>query len=102
MPTGSAGAGAGVGVTAGGGVAGGGGAVGHDDEVDRKAVGRPALGRPSDGHQCPSGSDQGCGPPPDVAADDVEDQVGSADVVQGVVVSAPHGRTRIIVLPKKG
>ena len=62
------------------------GAVGHDDEVDRQAVGRPGLGRPGDGHQRSAGSNQARGPLLDVAADDVEDQIDAADVFQGVVV----------------
>src|ERR1700745_2744920 len=28
------------------------GTIGHDDEVDRQAVGGPRLGRTDDGHQC--------------------------------------------------
>src|SRR5262249_7799954 len=62
------------------------GAIGLDDEVDRQAVGRPGFGRAGDGHQRSSGSNQACGPLPDVATDDVEDQIDSADVFQGVVV----------------
>src|SRR5262249_59955138 len=62
------------------------GAVGRDDEVHGEAVGGPRLGRPEDGHECPSGSNQACGPLPDAAADDVEHQIDPADVFQGVVV----------------
>ena len=51
------------------------GAIGLDNEVDRQAVGGPRLGRPDDGHQCSSGSNQACGPLPDVAADDIEHQI---------------------------
>jgi hypothetical protein len=47
------------------------GTIGLDNEVDRQAVGGPRLGRPNDGHQCSSGSNQACGPLPDVAADDI-------------------------------
>src|SRR5882672_7440260 len=62
------------------------GTIGLDNEVDRQAVGGPRLGRPDDGHQCSSGSNQACGPLPDVAADDIENQIDPADVFQGVVV----------------
>src|SRR5262249_52546390 len=62
------------------------GTIGLDNEVDRQAIGRPRLGRPDDGHQCSSGSNEGCGPLPDVAADDIEDQIDFADLFQGVVV----------------
>ena len=34
------------------------GAIGHDDEVNRPAVGGPRRGRPGDGHQRSSGSNQ--------------------------------------------
>ncbi len=59
--------------------------IGFDNEVDRKAVGGPRLGRPDDGHQRSSGSNQACGPSPDVAADDVEHQIDTADILQGVL-----------------
>src|SRR4051794_10877960 len=62
------------------------GAIGHDNEVDRQAVGGPRLGRPDDGHQCSSGSNQACGPLLDVAADDIEYQIDAAHVFQGVVL----------------
>src|SRR3954471_2432870 len=58
------------------------GTIGQDDEVDRQAAGGPRLGRRGDGHQPPSGPDQACRPLLDVAADDVEDQIDSADFVQ--------------------
>src|SRR5215472_3043074 len=61
------------------------GAIGLDNEVDCQAVGGPCLGRPDDGHQCSSGADQTCGPLLDVSADDVENQVDSAYVCEGVV-----------------
>src|SRR5215475_8593576 len=60
--------------------------IGLDNEVDRQAVGGPRLGRPDDGDQCSSGSNQAYGSLLDVAADDIEDQVDSADVFQDVVV----------------
>src|SRR3954463_10322623 len=62
------------------------GTIGLDNEVDREAVDGPRLGRPDDGHQCSSGSNQACGPLPDVAADDVEHQIDAADVFQRVVL----------------
>src|SRR6201997_2143215 len=62
------------------------GAIGLDNEVGRQAVGGPGLGRAGDGHQCSSGPDHACGPLLDVAADDVERQVDSADVFQRVVL----------------
>src|SRR6266487_6515620 len=62
------------------------GAIGQDNKVNRQAVGGPRLGRPGDGHQCSSGSNQACGPHPDVAADDIENQIDSADVCKDVVL----------------
>src|SRR5712691_11784902 len=62
------------------------GPIGLDDEVDHEAVDGPRLGRPDDGHQRSSGSNQACGPLPDVAADAIEQQIDTADVFQGVVV----------------
>jgi WS/DGAT/MGAT family acyltransferase len=62
------------------------GPVGLDDEVDRQAVGRPRLDRTHDGHQHASGADQGGGPLLDVTADDVEDQIDAADVLQRLTI----------------
>src|SRR5256714_4064611 len=62
------------------------GAIGHENKVDRQAVGGPRLGRPGDGHQRSSGSNQACGPLPDVAADDIENQIDAADVFEDVVL----------------
>src|SRR5947207_14255715 len=62
------------------------GAIGHENKVDRPAIGRPRLGWPGDGHQCSSGSNQACGPLPDVAADDIENQIDSTDVFKDVAV----------------
>src|SRR5207253_9755100 len=62
------------------------GTIGLDNEVDGQAVGGPRLGRPDDGHQCSSGSNQACGPLADVAADDIEHQIDSADVFEDVVL----------------
>src|SRR3954463_4102791 len=42
------------------------GAMGDENKVDRQAIGRPRLGWPGDRHQCSSGSNQACGPLPDV------------------------------------
>src|SRR5690349_18070242 len=61
------------------------GAIGLDDEVDRQAVGGPRLDRADDGHQRSTGSYEACGSLSDVAADDIEDQVDTADVFQRVV-----------------
>src|SRR5512132_3932777 len=62
------------------------GTIGLDNEVDRQAVGGPRLGRPDDGHQCSSGSNQACGPLSDVAADDIKNQIDSADVFEDLVL----------------
>src|SRR5262249_14034800 len=62
------------------------GPIGHDNEVDRQAGGGPGLGRTGDGHQRSSGSNHARGLLPDVAPEDIEDQIDSADVFQGVVV----------------
>src|SRR5215470_5445822 len=60
------------------------GTIGLDNEVDRQAVGGPCLARPDDGHQRSSGSNQGRGPLPDVAADEIDHQIDAADVFQSV------------------
>src|SRR2546429_4337242 len=62
------------------------GAIGYDDEVDSQAARGPRLGRAGDGHQRSSGANQACRPIPDIAADDIENQIGFADVFQGVVI----------------
>ena len=62
------------------------GTIGHENKVDRQAVGGPRLGRAGDGHQRSSGSDQACGPLRDVAADDIEHQIDADGVFQRVVV----------------
>jgi hypothetical protein len=55
-----------------------------------KSIVRPAEGRasigPAIGHQRSSGANQACGPLHDVAAEDIENQIDSADVFQGVVI----------------
>src|SRR5438477_4425886 len=62
------------------------GAIGYDDEVDSQAARGPRLGRAGDGHQRSSGAYQARRPLPDVAADDIENQIDCADVFQGVVI----------------
>src|SRR5213595_1942146 len=62
------------------------GAIGYDHEVDSQAARGPRLGPAGDGHQRSSGSNHARRPLPDVAAEDIEDQIDSADVLQGVVV----------------
>src|SRR5438445_4622489 len=62
------------------------GTIGLDNEVDRQAVRGPRLRRSDDGHQCSSGPDQTRGALPDVAADDIENQVDAAGVFEDVVV----------------
>src|SRR6188508_1606618 len=62
------------------------GAIGFDDEVDSQAARGPRLGRAGDGHQRSSGANHARRPLPDVAAEDIEDQIDFADVFQGVVI----------------
>src|SRR5256712_5223786 len=62
------------------------GAIGYDDEVDSQAARGPRLGRAGDGHQRSSGANQARRPLPDVAADDIQNQIDFADVFQGVVI----------------
>ena len=62
------------------------GAIGYDDEVDSQAARGPGLGRAGDGHQRSSGANQARRPLPDVAADDIENQIDCADVFQGFVI----------------
>jgi hypothetical protein len=85
------------------------GTIGLDNEVDRQAVSGPRLGRPGDGHQRSSGPDHACGPPLDVAADDIEDEIDAADVFQGIVlkvdavdVEQDNTHFAIVGLPAKG
>src|ERR1051325_1081459 len=61
-------------------------AIRYDDEVDSQAAKGPRLGRAGDGHQCSSGANQARRPLPDVAADDIENQIDCADVFQGFVI----------------
>src|SRR6266481_3017805 len=62
------------------------GAIGYDDEVNRPAVGGPRLGRAGDSHQRSSGSNHARRPLRDVAAEDIEHQIDSADIFQSVVI----------------
>src|ERR1041385_6854103 len=55
-------------------------AIGYDDEVDSQAFRGPCLGRAGDGHQRSSGANQARRPLPDVAADDIENQIDFADI----------------------
>src|SRR4029450_5124435 len=68
------------------------GTIGLDNEVDRQAVGGARPGRPDGGHRGSSGGDQGGGPPSDVAADDIEHQIDSADVFEDVVLEVDELR----------
>src|SRR5438045_8568182 len=62
------------------------GAIGYSSEVDSRAASGPRLGRAGDGHQRSSGANHARRPLPDVAADDIENQIDFADVFQGVVI----------------
>src|SRR4051812_10318212 len=62
------------------------GVIGYDDEVDSQAARPPRLRRAGDGHQRSAGANQTRRPLPDVAADDIENQIDFADVFQGVVI----------------
>src|SRR5947208_10593688 len=62
------------------------GAIGYNDEVDSQAVSRPRLGRAGNGHQRSSGANHARRPLRDVAAEDIENQIDSADIFYGVVI----------------
>src|SRR5262245_63188233 len=62
------------------------GAIGYDDEVDGQAARGPRLGRAGDGHQRSSGANQARRPLPDVAADDIENQIDLDAVFEGFVI----------------
>src|SRR5215471_9608215 len=62
------------------------GAIGYDDEVDSQAARGPRFGRAGHGHQRSSGANHARRPLPDVAADDIENQIDLADVFQGFVI----------------
>src|SRR5437667_8315616 len=73
------------------------GAIGYDDEVDSQAARGPRLGRAGDGHQRSSGANQARRPLPDVAADDIENQIdcapGADDVRAGLTCELARHRT---------
>src|SRR5262249_23135312 len=62
------------------------GAIGYDDEVDSQAVSGPCLGRAGDSHQRSSGANHARRPLGDVAAEDIENQIDSADIFYAVVI----------------
>src|SRR3954453_890770 len=62
------------------------GTIGLDNEIDGQTVDGPRLDRADDGHQPSPSTNQSPGPFLDVAADDIENEIDSADVVQRVVV----------------
>src|SRR5215469_18394353 len=62
------------------------GAIWYDDKVDSQAPSGPRIGRAGDGHQRSSSANHASRPLPDVAAEDIEDQIDLADVFQGVVL----------------
>src|SRR4051812_3123493 len=62
------------------------GTIGYDDEVDSPAAGGPRLGGAGDSHQRSRRANQARRPLPDVAADDIENQVDLADAFQGIVI----------------
>src|SRR5207245_11277886 len=59
------------------------GAIGYDDEVDSQAATGPRLGRAGNRHQRSSGANHARRPLRDVAADDIENQIDSVDIIQG-------------------
>src|SRR5262249_53899144 len=62
------------------------GTLGNENKIDRQAVRGTRLGRPGDGHQCSSVADHADRPLRDLAADDIEHQINSADVFEDVVL----------------
>src|SRR5882762_8783391 len=59
------------------------GAIGYDYEVNSQAANGPRLGRAGDGNQRSSGANQARRPLRDVAAENIENQIDSADIFQG-------------------
>ena len=55
-------------------------AIRYDDEVDSQAVSGPRLGRAGHGHQRSSGANHARRPLRDVAAEDIDNQIDSADI----------------------
>src|SRR5690349_19249579 len=62
------------------------GTIGLNNEVDRQTVGRPRLGRSDGGHQRSSGSNKARGALPNVPADEIEYQIDTTDLFDGVVL----------------
>src|SRR6516165_2975586 len=62
------------------------GAIGYDDEVDSQAARGLRLGRAGNGYQRSSGANHARRPLRDVAAEDIENQIDTADIFQGVVI----------------
>src|SRR5579872_2220165 len=62
------------------------GAIGYDDEVDSQAARGPRLGRAGNGHQRSSGANHARRPLRDVAAEDIENQIDLADILQCAVI----------------
>src|SRR5262245_65581537 len=62
------------------------GGIRYNDEVDSQTASGPRLGRAGDGHQRSSGANQACGPLRDVTAENIENQIDSADIFQRVVI----------------
>src|SRR4051794_17477831 len=60
--------------------------IGYDDEVDSQATRGPRLGRAGDGHQRSSGANQARRSLPNLATDDIENQINFADVFEGVII----------------
>lgn len=50
----------------------------------------PGLLRTGDSHQCSSGSHHTHGPLPEVSAEDIEDQIDPADVLEGVLTRSTN------------
>src|SRR5437867_828077 len=61
------------------------GAIGYDDEVDSQAARGLRLDRAGNSHQRSSGANQARRPLPDVAANDIENQIDFADIFQRVI-----------------
>src|SRR5260370_32925594 len=64
------------------------GAIWYDDEVDSQAARGPRLSRAGDRHQRSSGANHARRPLRDVAAEDIDNQIDSADGSQGVGIAA--------------
>src|SRR5262249_2982380 len=57
------------------------GAIGLDDEVDSQPVVGSRHGRAHDGYHGPSGANEACGLLADLAADDIEHEIDTADIL---------------------